>query len=233
MRAAAFIMGGRRFSRELPRARRRQPPTARADGNTIDRQSAALRAVRAWTRRPIRRAHAVQPLTAIQNEYSMLWRGPENTDPAVCVRNSASASCHGHRWAWASPPEPSPHSRVSPKVTSAPHVPRNSRENLAANMPLVQLISRTGRCARAPLPAQISLAWLMAQQPWIVPIPSTTRTAHLAENLGAEEVTFSGDELRELNTALAGNQRFTVNGCSRPRSPRPASKPARCKGLPQ
>ena len=58
-------------------------------------------------------------------------------------------------------------------------------------------------------PAQISLAWLMAQRPWIVPIPSATRTPHLIENLGAEDVTFSADELSELNTALAG---ITIHG---------------------
>jgi aryl-alcohol dehydrogenase-like predicted oxidoreductase len=57
--------------------------------------------------------------------------------------------------------------------------------------------------------AQISLAWLLAQRPWIVPIPSTTRTAHLIENLGAEEVTFSDDELRDLNTGLAA---ITIHG---------------------
>jgi aryl-alcohol dehydrogenase-like predicted oxidoreductase len=82
-------------------------------------------------------------------------------------------------------------------------VPRNSRENLAANMPLVQLIQEWA-VRKGATPAQISLAWLMAQRPWIVHIPSTTRTAHLAENLGAEEVTFSADDMRDLNSALAG-----------------------------
>ena len=125
-----------------------------------------------------------------------------------CAKNSASGSCRGHRWAWASPPAPSPRTRASPTATSAPHVPRNSPENLTANMPLVQLI-QDWAVRKGATPAQISLAWLMAQHPWIVPIPSTTRTAHLAENLGAEEVTFSNDELRELNAALAA---ITIHG---------------------
>ena len=73
---------------------------------------------------------------------------------------------------------------------------------MAANMPLIQLL-QDWAVRKGSTPAQISLAWLMAQQPWIVPIPSTTRTPHLIENLGSEEVSFSPDELRELNTAIA------------------------------
>ena len=88
------------------------------------------------------------------------------------------------------------------------NVPRNSPENLAANMPLVQLIQEWGVRKGATL-AQISLAWLLAQRPWIVPIPSATRTAHLLENIGAEDVTFSNDELAELNTALG---EITIHG---------------------
>ena len=81
-------------------------------------------------------------------------------------------------------------------------MPRNNAANLAANMPLVQLI-QDWAVRKGATPAQLSLAWLMAQRPWIVPIPSTTRTGHLAESLGAEEVTFNADELRDLNSALA------------------------------
>ena len=96
----------------------------------------------------VRRAHAVQPLTAIQNEYSMLWRGPRRRS-CRCVTNSASGSCPGRHWAWGSPPEPSrPITRFAEGDFRAA-VPRNSPENLAANMPLVQLISDWG-CARAP-----------------------------------------------------------------------------------
>jgi len=75
-------------------------------------------------------------------------------------------------------------------------------------MPLVQLI-QDWAVGKGSTPAQISLAWLMAQHPWVVPIPSATRTAHLAENLGAEDVVFSGDELQELNQALST---ITIHG---------------------
>jgi aryl-alcohol dehydrogenase-like predicted oxidoreductase len=87
-------------------------------------------------------------------------------------------------------------------------LPRNTPENLAANMPLVQLLQDWG-VRKGATPAQLSLAWLTAQKPWIVPIPSATRLPHLLEDLGAEDVTFSADELQELNTALAG---ITIHG---------------------
>ena len=102
-------------------------------------------------------------------------------------------------------------------------VPRNSPENLAANMPLVQLISDwAGAQGRHPGP---DLAGLVdGPAPWIVPIPSTTRTAHLAENLGAEEVTFSDRRAARPQHRPGGDHRSTVTGCRRPCSPRPASK---------
>ena len=149
----------------------------------------------------IRRAHAVQPLTAIQNEYSMLWRGPENQILPICAELGIGFVPWAPLGMGFTTGTITPFTRFAEGDFRA-QVPRNSPENLAANMPLVQLISDWA-VRKGAAPAQISLAWLMAQQPWIVPIPSTTRTAHLAENLGAEEVTFSGDELRELNTALA------------------------------
>jgi aryl-alcohol dehydrogenase-like predicted oxidoreductase len=79
---------------------------------------------------------------------------------------------------------------------------------MPANMPLVQLVEEWA-VRKGATPAQIALAWLLAQQPWIVPIPSTTRTAHLAEDLGAEDVTFTPAELQELTTALNG---ITIRG---------------------
>jgi aryl-alcohol dehydrogenase-like predicted oxidoreductase len=149
----------------------------------------------------IRRAHAVQPLTAIQNEYSMLWRGPENQILPICAELGIGFVPWAPLGMGFTTGTITPFTRFAEGDFRA-QVPRNSPENLAANMPLVQLISDWA-VRKGATPAQISLAWLMAQQPWIVPIPSTTRTAHLAENLGAEEVVFTGDELRELNTALA------------------------------
>ena len=155
----------------------------------------------------IRRAHAVQPLTAIQNEYSMLWRGPENQVLPLCAELGIGFVPWAPLGMGFTTGTITPFTRFAEGDFRA-QVPRNSPENLAANMPLVQLISEWA-VRKGATPAQISLAWLMAQHPWIVPIPSTTRTAHLAENLGAEEVTFSNDELRELNTALAA---ITIHG---------------------
>ncbi len=150
----------------------------------------------------VRRAHAVQPLTAIQNEYSMLWRGPESTILPLCQELGIGFVPWAPLGMGFTTGTITPYTRfVEGDFRAA--VPRNSRENLAANMPLVQLIQEWA-VRKGATPAQVSLAWLMAQRPWIVPIPSTTRTAHLAENLGAEEVTFSADDMRDLNAALAG-----------------------------
>ena len=133
----------------------------------------------------IRRAHEVQPLTAIQNEYSMLWRGPENEILPLCDELGIGFV------PWAPLGMGFTTGTINPSTRFAEGdfraaVPRNSPQNLAANMPLVQLIQEWA-VRKGATPAQISLAWLMAQQPWIVPIPSTTRTPHLLENLGAEE----------------------------------------------
>ena len=155
----------------------------------------------------IRRAHAVQPLTAIQNEYSMLWRGPEQQILPLCDELGIGFVCWAPLGMGVTTGAINPSTRFAQGDFRA-MVPRNAPDALAANMPLVQLIQdwavRKGATA-----AQISLAWLMAQRPWIVPIPSATRTAHLLENLGAEEVTFGGEELAELNTGLAG---ITIHG---------------------
>ncbi|MFC9358900.1 aldo/keto reductase [Rhodococcus sp. NPDC057014] len=155
----------------------------------------------------IRRAHAVQPLTAIQNEYSMLWRGPENVILPLCEELGIGFVCWAPLGMGVTTGTINPYTRFTEGDFRAA-VPRNAPDSLAANMPLVQLIQEWA-VRKGATAAQISLAWLLAQRPWIVPIPSATRTAHLLENLGAEEVTFSDDELQELNTALAG---ITIHG---------------------
>ncbi|RZL78613.1 MAG: aldo/keto reductase [Rhodococcus sp. (in: high G+C Gram-positive bacteria)] len=155
----------------------------------------------------VRRAHAVQPITAIQNEYSMLWRGPEQEILPLCEELGIGFVCWAPLGMGFTTGTINPATRFADGDFRAA-VPRNKPDAMAANMPLVQLI-QDWAVRKGSTPAQISLAWLMAQQPWIVPIPSTTRTPHLLENLGAEEVTFSDDELRELNTALAA---ITIHG---------------------
>ncbi|CAM3558899.1 aldo/keto reductase [Mycolicibacterium frederiksbergense] len=149
----------------------------------------------------VRRAHAVQPLTAIQNEYSMLFRGPERDILPLCEELGIGFVPWGPVGMGFTTGTITPFTRFAEGDFRAA-VPRNSPENLAANMPLVQLI-QDWAVRKGATPAQLSLAWLMAQRPWIVPIPSTTRMGHLADNLGAEQVTFSAEELRELNAAVA------------------------------
>ena len=149
----------------------------------------------------VRRAHAVQPLTAIQNEYNLLWRGPEQQILPICEELGIGFVC------WAPLAYGFTTGTLNPYVPfvqgdARAFMPHNSPENMAANMPVVRLLS-TWAVRKGATPAQLSLAWLLAQKPWIVPIPSATRTSHLLENLGTEEFTFTADELSEFTTALA------------------------------
>jgi aryl-alcohol dehydrogenase-like predicted oxidoreductase len=130
----------------------------------------------------VRRAHAVQPLTAIQNEYSMLWRGPEREILPLCEELGIGFVPWAPLGMGFTTGTITPYTRFAEGDFRAA-VPRYNAANLAANMPLVQLI-QDWAVRKGATPAQLSLAWLMAQHPWIVPIPSTTRTGHLAENLG-------------------------------------------------
>ena len=137
----------------------------------------------------------------------MLWRGPEAQIIPLCRELGIGFV------PWAPLGMGFTTATINPATRFADgdfraNVPRNAPAAMAANMPLVQLI-QDWAVRKGATPAQISLAWLMAQQPWIVPIPSTTRTSHLLENLGADHVSFSGDELRELDASLA---RITIHG---------------------
>ncbi|GAA4000076.1 aldo/keto reductase [Streptomyces plumbiresistens] len=155
----------------------------------------------------IRRAHAVLPLTAIQNEYSTLWRGPEEQVLPLCEELGIGFVCFSPLGTGFTTGTINPYTRFT-EGDRRTATPRNSRDNMAANMPLVQLL-QDWAVRKGSTPAQIDLAWLLAQKPWIVPIPSTTRLSHLLENIGAEEVRFSPDELQELNAAVAS---ITIHG---------------------
>jgi aryl-alcohol dehydrogenase-like predicted oxidoreductase len=148
----------------------------------------------------VRRAHAVQPLTAIQNEYNLMWRGAEEQVLPLCEELGIGFVC------WAPLAYGFTTGTINAQTRFAAGdframVPRHSRENMSANMAVVQLLSDWA-VRKGVTPGQLSLAWLQAQKPWIVPIPSATRTAHLLENIGTEEVAFTGNELREFTTAL-------------------------------
>lgn len=155
----------------------------------------------------IRRAHAVQPLAVIQNEYSMLWRGPEAQVLPLCEELGIGFVC----WSplgmgfLAGTVRADTRFEMAPVLDFRAITPRFAPEVLPANMALVDLVRNWAQRKNAT-PAQLSLAWLLAQKPWIVPVPGTTNMSHMEENLGAASITFSAGELSELNAAVAAIQ---------------------------
>jgi len=149
----------------------------------------------------IRRAHKVQPVTALQSEYSLWWREPEaEVIPTLEELGIGFV-----------PFSPLGKGFLTGKISEDTKfakddfrniVPRFSEENRKANQAVVDLVCRFAQQKKVT-PAQIALAWLLAQKPWIVPIPGTTKLHRLEENIGAINVTLSADELRELGTAAA------------------------------
>ena len=149
----------------------------------------------------LRRAHAELPLTAVQNEYSMLWRGPEAELLPLCNELGIGFV------AWSPLGVGFLTGAIDAQTAYAPGDIRGgetrfARENVTANLALVALLRRWAAAKRAT-PAQIALAWLLAQKPWIVPIPGTTQMAHMVENSAAAAIRFTPAEVRELNTTVA------------------------------
>lgn len=149
----------------------------------------------------IRRAHAVHPLAAIQNEYSMLWRGPEAQVLPLCEELGIGFVPWSPLGMGFLAGTINASSRFSETDFRA-SVPRFAPDNLPANLALVDLVRNWSRRKNAT-PAQLSLAWLTARKPWIVPIPGTTNVAHLEENVGAAGVAFNAAELAELDAAIS------------------------------
>src|SRR4051812_45223067 len=148
----------------------------------------------------LRRAHAVLPVTAVQNEYSMLWRGPEKDVIPTCeelgigfVPWSPLGVQFLTGWIDAN-------TRFAPGDIRGVES-RFSPENLPHNLARVDVVNQWAERKQAA-PSQIALAWLMAQKPWIVPIPGTTVMAHMLENSGAAAVRFTPTEISELNSAV-------------------------------
>jgi aryl-alcohol dehydrogenase-like predicted oxidoreductase len=149
----------------------------------------------------LRRAHAAQPVTAVQNEYSMLWRGPEKEVIPLCEELGIGFvpwSLFGVQFLTGA---------IDANTRFAPGDIRGvesrfSPENLPHNLALVELVKRWAE-RKSATPGQIALAWLMAQKPWIVPIPGTTQMAHMLENTSATEIRFTSTELAELNAAVS------------------------------
>jgi aryl-alcohol dehydrogenase-like predicted oxidoreductase len=147
----------------------------------------------------IRRAHAVQPVTALQSEYSLWWREPEEEIiPALEELGIGFVpfSPLGKGFLTGKMDQNTTFDSKDFRST----VPRLFPENLKANMAFVDLVSAIAQRKNAT-PAQIALAWIIAQKPWFVPIPGTTKLDRLHENLGAAAVEFTPDELQEINAA--------------------------------
>ena len=159
----------------------------------------------------IRRAHAVQPLAALQSEYSLWWRKPEEELMPTLEELGVGFV----------PFSPLGKGFLTGKIDEKTTfdstdfrniVPRFTAENRKANQALVELLGRVAGRKKAT-PAQIALAWLLAQKPWIAPIPGTTKLHRLEENLGAAEIELTPDDLREIETAAS---KITVQGARYP-----------------
>jgi len=149
----------------------------------------------------IRRAHAVQPVTALQSEYSLWWREPEAEIMPTLEELGIGFV----------PFSPLGKGFLTGKIEQSTSfedgdfrntVPRFSPENRKANQAVVDLVTRIA-AKKQTTPAQIALAWLLAQKPWIVPIPGTTKLLRLEENIGSVNVELTADDLREINQATS------------------------------
>ncbi len=159
--------------------------------------------------RTIRRAHAVHPVAAVQTEYSVMNRDPE--------KNGVLAACEDLGIGFV-PWGPvgmgyltgtfDAQTRLDPQTDFRAGFDRFSPRNLTANRPLIEMLRRVARRKDAT-PAQVALAWLLAQKAWIVPIPGTRRVDHLAENLAALQVELTAVDLQEMDTELS---KITVYG---------------------
>ncbi|MFN7972269.1 MAG: aldo/keto reductase [Acidobacteriota bacterium] len=159
----------------------------------------------------IRRAHAVQPVTAVQSEYSLWWREPEKEVLPTLEELGIGFV----------PFSPLGKGFLTGKIDESTTfdssdfrniVPRFTAENRKANQSVVDLLSGIGK-QKGVTPAQVALAWLLARKPWIVPIPGTTKLHRLEENLGAAAVELTAGELRTIEEAVA---RLTVKGARYP-----------------
>lgn len=159
----------------------------------------------------LRRAHAVLPVAAVQSEYSMLWRGPEDKVLATCEELGIGFV----------PWSPLGVGFLTGAIDARTRFaqgdirgiePRFSADNMPHNLALVALV-KDWAARKSTTPARIALAWLMAQHPSVVPIPGSTQMAHMLDNIGAAQVTFTADELAELNAAVAA---FTMQGARLP-----------------
>jgi aryl-alcohol dehydrogenase-like predicted oxidoreductase len=155
----------------------------------------------------IRRAHAVQPVAALQSEYSLWWRAPEAEILPLCEQlgiGFVPFSPLGKGYLTGQIDETTTFARNDFRSV----VPRFSAENRRANRAIVDLIGEVAAGKQAS-PAQIALAWLLAAKPWIVPIPGTTKLHRLVENVAASTIELTADDLRRIDEAL---ERLQIHG---------------------
>ena len=149
----------------------------------------------------LRRAHAVQPVTALQNEYSLWWRRPEQEVLPTCEElgiGFVPFSPLGRGFLTGKIDE----NTMFDKSDFRNIVPRFTPEARKENQALVDLLRQIAERKNAT-PAQIALAWLLARKPWIVPIPGTTKLHRLEENIGAVEIELTADDLGEIDRAAS------------------------------
>jgi aryl-alcohol dehydrogenase-like predicted oxidoreductase len=159
----------------------------------------------------VRRAHAVQPVTALQSEYSLWWRRPEAEMVPTLEQLGIGFV----------PFSPLGKGFLTGKIDDQTTfettdfrnvVPRFSTANRKANQSMVDLLTRIAK-QKGSTPAQIALAWLLAQKPWIVPIPGTTKLSRLEENIGSADIELTPNDLREIESAAT---QITVQGARYP-----------------
>ena len=159
--------------------------------------------------RTIRRAHAVQPVAAVQTEYSFMQRDPEHNGVLQACEELGIGFVP-----WGPVGQGFLTAKIDRNVTFDPNAdmrsafPRFTAEAIIANQPVIDLLKKLAE-KKGATPAQIALAWVMAQKPWIVPIPGTRSLDHLSENVGAVNVALTSDDLSEIGAALST---ITVKG---------------------
>jgi aryl-alcohol dehydrogenase-like predicted oxidoreductase len=153
--------------------------------------------------RTIRRAHAVQPVSAIQNEYSFWTRDVEkNGVLAVCEELGIGLVPWSPLGQGYLTGRIDPNTRLDPKTDMRATFPRFQPDALRANRPVVDILARVAN-EKGATPGQVALAWLMAQKPWIVPIPGTRNAEHMAENLSAIRIALTAEDLRGMESAFS------------------------------
>ncbi len=157
----------------------------------------------------IRRAHAVQPVTAVQTEYSLMERGVERNGVLdACEALGIGFVPWGPMGMGYLAGRMDARARLDPRNDLRADFDRFTPENRAANMPIVEALRRFAE-KKSSTPSAVALAWLLSRKPWIVPIPGTRSTAHLAENLGGATLQLRPEDLREMEETFS---RLTVHG---------------------